>query len=444
MGFAGEWIRRLGSMLQLEMRSSPPSSFIRLRWGRHDLELEVDFDTMKMRFGVACVAWNEARSIDGRSIDGFDVATFWTRMRDAGAFGWMTWAEWNADAWQQTGELKSQTILTVCHEGVLRKDIFLSPHPERIAAILAMLHPLTFESLEADLIESSFTCAYRDFESGNPRLLETEGVAAFVLGKQLAAIGFRTWKTDAGLDDRPDWQEESWDSVPDELAKGLPFILPARHQGQIRLEDRLSWPMSECLWEARWLVGETSQVIRGTDGRISLILLLSSLSYYESCRPPRYDACSDDADYVLHRWWNPPGLGKDFHVRLQVVSDEEVFKCELMPTPFLDGEPMPGSRTRQLARVRRSGQNRLTGVSWSDERYVSGYELDTMVSLLEMANASDWANDSGWPGNAWEFSAFIDGKAYACGGIAATGGSLGRPEPDPRLAVLRKILPSLA
>jgi hypothetical protein len=418
------------------MKYSPPSSFIRLRWGRRNLYLEVDFDLMKAR---SVRTWD-----DPLSIAGFDVAMFWKRMQEAGAFTWMTWVEWNADAWSQSGELKDQTTLTICHEGVLRKDIFLNDHPERVAAVLAMLHPLTLESLEADLIESSFTIAYRDFESGSWRLIEIEGAAAFVLSKQLAAIGFGAWKMDPELGDRADWQEENWDSIPDELSKGLPFILPARNQGRLRLEDRLHWPMSECLWEVRWVFGETSHVVRGTDRRISLILLLASLSYEESCRPPQYDACLDDADCFTHRWWNPPGLGQDFYVRFQVVSDKEVFRCELMPSPLLAGEPMPGYKTRQLARVRRSGQNRLTGVSWSNERYVCGLELDCMVSRLEMTNASDWTNDSGLPGNSWEFSAFIDGRSYACGGLAATSGLLGHPEPDPRLAVLRKILPNLA
>lgn len=423
-------------MLQLEMKYSPPSNFIRLRWGRRKIELEVDFDNMKIRFGDA---WTKARSISG-----FDAATFWRRMRDVGAFGWMTWDEWNADAWHQSGELIDQTILTVCHEGVMKKDIFLNDQPERVATILAMLRPLTFESVEAEFIKSSFTCAYRDCETGGSRLIKVEGTAAFVLGKQLAAVGFVDWKTNPELGERADWQEVSWDSVPDELGKGLPFILPAGNKERPPLEDRLDYDMLVSLWEVRWVFGETSQVIRGTDKRISLIFFLVNSSYEESCRPPQYDACFDDADCVLHRWWNPPGLGQDFYIRLQVVSDEEVFRCEFMPTPLLDGKPMPGSKTRQLARVRRSWQNRLTGASWSNERYVSGYELDGVVSLLEIANASDWANDSGWPDNAWEFSAFIDGKAYACGGLAATGGSLGHPEPDPRLAVLRKILPFLA
>jgi hypothetical protein len=66
--------------------------------------------------------------------------------------------------------------------------------------------------------------------------------------------------------------------------------------------------------------------------------------------------------------------------------------------------------------------------------------LDRLSDLLEVGGVSTWADSPGWPGNSWSFRARVNGKTYECGGITATGGGIESPEPDPRLAVLRKIL----
>ena len=157
-------------------------------------------------------------------------------------------------------------------------------------------------------------------------------------------------------------------------------------------------------------------------------------NYYYEVKPASYA--------TRHNYWlNLPPVDP-CSIVLEGRSEEEVFRYEFIraqaPMDLLSLEASPRPPAVGFLRVNR--RSLATGVVWTVERPLSSPCLDRLSDLLNLAGASSWTESPGWPDNAWHFTAQLHGKVYRCGGIAATGGGIESPEPDPRLAILRKIL----
>jgi hypothetical protein len=188
-----------------------------------------------------------------------------------------------------------------------------------------------------------------------------------------------------------------------------------------------------------------------------LLRCLLLRSYGETFTPPPFwsaqanDIWSAEDNYrgqpasypaARHDYWlNIVPSGKVSCV-LEGRSEEEEFRYEFIeaekPVGLLPVADCPRPPAIGIMRVAR--RSFATGVSWTLDRPLSCPCLDRLSDLLEVGGVSTWADSPGWPGNAWSFRARVNGKTYECGGITATGGGIESPEPDPRLAVLRKIL----
>jgi hypothetical protein len=190
------------------------------------------------------------------------------------------------------------------------------------------------------------------------------------------------------------------------------------------------------------------EIVEGADQRISLVKRLAVSAYHDTQSIPALRSASDlfyelDEDGTdFHSWWDGESLEPGSFLALEGMSGEETFRYEFTPRPkngrLIEAEATLGPPA--IGVLRSSRLNKTTGVKWTTEQPFYGLSLAKVVRYLEIAKAHEWKNEASWPDNAWIFRARINGKTYECGGITATGGGIESPEPDPRLAVLRKIL----
>ncbi len=427
------------------------------------IKVDIDFDRMHIRYDQPGAVGSR---FGARSIAGFDAEEFWNRLAEAGAWDWPT---------AQSGErydhffglhVQWQDHLSFAY-GEKERSISLVGQPQRLREIIELLRPLSFGPLSAMLEPVAFECVYPRFDSSfdfglSPGRITCEGSRAHELSQELAAIGFGAWPNDTLVPHSRErwWGALEWEEVEDDLVRGLPYVTPKiigiRREVAKKIEQLGPVPESDYTdgidlslrWGVRLNRSGQQEIIEGADERISLVKLLAASAYHDTQSIPALRSASDlfyeleenGADF--HTWWDGESLEPGSFFTLEGMSGEETFRYEFTPRPkngrLIEAEA--ALRPPAIGVLRSSRLNMTTGVKWATEKPFYGLSLAKVVRYLEIAKAHEWKNEASWPDNAWNFRACLNGKTYECGGITATGGGIESPEPDPRLAVLRKIM----
>ena len=454
----------------------------------------LDFSLMELRlrekgdldWGVG--ADGRVTALRHRSIRGFDEASFWRRVEASGAWEAMSCSEGLDDA--QNVSLAEGSLFI----GMKGGTHFMRPKYEhgalrQLELLLDLLRPLTFEALRA--LVAPARCDFRFDRAHRPAgkrgRLRLAGASAIRAIAELAAIGIGTWSQVVTTREIEWWDEAEWELVEAELEDGRPYVIKpsyvpkACHLGNEAKAERfirkpgLQWGLKavgcsgpvSCHGPVLDRIRVDTTVGCGVKDccglywaksrKFTLLRCLLLRPYGETFTPPQFwsaqanDVWSSEDNYrdrptkhpaARHDYWLYIVPAGKVTCVLEGRSEEEEFRYE-----FIDAEKPAGllpvadcPRPPAIGVMRTHRRSLATGVSWTVDRPFSYPCLDRLGGLLEVAGVSPWPNSAGWPDNAWTFRARINGKNYECGGITATGGGIESPEPDPRLAVLRKIL----
>ena len=450
----------------MPVRPTDDSTPRRLRLRLNDQEkgircgIEVDFEQMELTVNY----WNhDSDNFGPRSIAGFDANLFWRRVAEAGIWelperpAWIGWAG-------RQNEEGGQGILTLEYGNNWRRNLILEKQPEKLAKVVELLRPITLDPLSSALNPTTFECLLpeegpdeRDLKSSSDAIF-SEGLAAYRLSKELAVVGFDGWVRDPSVmpPEKRWWEAIEWEAIEDDLGRGLPFV-PPKSPG-------IKWGLASQMDEtdghsfAQYVDGEGVrircgavfvhaggyQVVAGNNPRVGLLRFLARYDYQSTLCPLVLRSAKtlyDDDGYYREfsnfgPWLSPQGIDPDNFAHLQGESSEETFSYEArsgFSAVALIRPPPAGT-------IQHERHSCVTGMKWSWQRPLSAKAFDDIIDRLEQSNAHEWKTETGWPKNAWTFRARINGKKYECGGITATGGGIESPEPDPRLAVLRKIM----
>jgi hypothetical protein len=360
-------------------------------------------------------------------------------------------------------EEDGQGILTLEYDNNWRRDLILEKQPERLAMVVELLRPLTLDPLSAALNPTTFEYFFpqtgldeRDVKSPAGAIF-SEGLTAYRLGKEMAAVGFDGWVSDSSVvpPEKRWWEALEWEAVEDDLDRGLPFVppkAPGIKWGFASQIDEADGPVSfpqyvdgdgvRILWGAVFVHAGGYQVVDGYDPRIGLLWFLARYDYQSTLCPLVLRPANSVYDYDGYYgessnygpWLSPQDPANFAH--LQGESSEETFSYEAR----LGFDAVASFRPPPAGSIRHERHSCITGMTWTLQRPLSTEAFDDIIGRLEQSGSSEWKMEASWPKNAWIFRARINGKTYECGGITATGGGIESPEPDPRLAVLRKIL----
>jgi hypothetical protein len=423
-----------------------------------------------------------------RSIRGFDEAAFWQRVAASAA--------WEAKPYFEGGH-KAESIPLA--DGNLTIEMrhgvhFMRPKYEhgtlhQLELLLDLLRPLSLEPLRALVAPARCDFRYgRAHRQGGKRgRVRLAGASAIRASAELAAIGIGTWSQAVTTQQIEWWDEAEWDLVEGELEDGRPYVIKpsfvpkaclpgdeANAEGFTR-KPGLQWGLKTAGFSGSFschgpvfdrirvdtIVGcgvyDCCGIYWAKSRKFTLLRCLLLRPYGETFTPPPFwsaqanDVWSSEDNYrdkptkepaARHDYWlHIVPAGKVTCV-LEGRSEEEEFRYEFIdaekPADLLPVTDCP--RPPAIGVMRTHRRSLATGVSWTVDRPLSYPCLDRLGGLLEVAGVSTWADAPGWPGNTWRFHALLDGKRFECGGITATGGGIESPEPDPRLAVLRKVL----
>lgn len=462
---------------------APDGPGVRIDFGRMEVALREKGDTY---WGVS--ADGRPTALRHRSIRGFDEAAFWRRVSASAAWEAKPFFEDWHDA--KGVPLAEGSLSIVMRNGVsfMRAKYACGPR-RQLELLLELLSPLTFDSLRA--LVTPIRCEFRFKDSSLPggrrRRIRLAGTSAVRATDELVAVGIRDWMEPVPDHQDAWWDAVEWESVEDELENGRPYVKPASlpaeccRKDEVQLADKADGQLG-LVWGLKF-IGEPMPLSLGglvrdrirvdaivgcgvydccgpywaNNRKFTLLRCLLLRSYAETFTPPPFwsaqanDIWSAEDNYrgqpaadpaARHDYWlNIVPSGKVSCV-LEGRSEEEEFRYEFIeaekPVGLLPVADCPRPPAIGIMRVAR--RSFATGVSWTVDRPLSCPCLDRLSDLLEVGGVSTWADSPGWPGNSWSFRARVNGKTYECGGITATGGGIESPEPDPRLAVLRKIL----
>jgi hypothetical protein len=415
----------------------------------------VDFERME-------ISMNKGESRSPRSIAGFDEQAFWRRIEQLGAWNWPELGDLNCCSWHRALQLKSQDVLTLSCDGVVR-EIPLTNQPERLDKVLELLAPLAVDSLVMTRWPTAFECAfpmfYRDELGVRAGFINVDGEAAYSLGKELDAAGFDQWVSDPSIPsaNQRSWDGLEWEELENRLNRGLPFVRPQPPDIRRGYADKvkLLGPVPEALfsdeeelsfrWGVKFVRQGRCQIVEGVDRRIDLIKLLASHEYQATCSTPAYTHDYEDeyqAPLMPDHYMGTDVMGPAPVMTLQGESEGEIFSYEVLAgfsdTGLIDAKLV--QRTQAICLLKSRRKCLETGTTWTFERPVGVSTLRSIVKNLETANAHNWQGVPGKENNRWSFRARVNGKVYDCGGVAVDRGGVESLEPDPRLAVLRKIL----
>jgi len=415
----------------------------------------VDFERME-------VTMNKADGRSPSSIAGFNEQAFWRRVEQMGAWNWPELGDLNCCSWHRSLQVKCQDILTLCHDGVVR-EIPLTNQPERLDMVFELLAPLSVDSLVMTRRPTAFECAfpifYQDGFGVRAGSINVDGEAAYFLGKELDAVGFDQWLSDSTvpLASQRSWDGLEWEELEDRLNRGMPFVRPQPPDIRRGYADKVKQlgPVPEalfsdeeelsCRWGVKFIRRGRVQIVEGVDLRIDLIKLLASHEYQATYSTPVYIRDYEDVQQeplIPAHYMGTDVIGPAPVMTLQGESEVEVFNYEVIAgfgeTDLVDAELVRRKQAICLLRSRRKCLE--TGTTWTFERPVGVSTLRSIVKNLETAHAQDWQAAPGKENNRWSFRARVNGKVYECGGVAVDRGGVEPLEPDPRLAVIRKIL----
>ena len=476
--------------LSVVINPSEPDRYVHIEVAPDGPGVRIDFGRMEVRLREkGDTYWHV--SADGRptalrhrSIRGFDEAAFWQRV--AASAAWEAKPCFEAGHEAESNPLADGNLTIEMRHGVnfIRAKYEHGPY-RQLELLLDLLSPLTFNSLRA--LVAPPRCEFRFLEyhqrGGRRRRIRLAGKAAVQATEELVALGVSNW-VEPLPSDQAEWPEAAeWESVEDELESGLPYVKPAsvpvecRRQAEVQLTDAAkSQYVPE--WGLKFTCGTTNFSQGGlvrdrirvdavfgcgvyeccgpywaNNRKFTLLRCLLLRSYAETFTPPPFwSAQANDIWSAEGNYYGEPAARHDYWLNivpaskvicvLEGRSEEEEFRYEFIeaekPVGLLPVADCPRPPAIGIMRVAR--RSFATGVSWTVDRPLSCPCLDRLSDLLEVGGVSTWADSPGWPGNSWSFRARVNGKTYKCGGITATGGGIESPEPDPRLAVLRKIL----
>jgi hypothetical protein len=480
--------------LGADIRPTLNESFVQIEIAPDGPGVRVDFVKMEVSLREkGDSAWHvcadgRPTALRHRNIRGFDATAFWQRVAASAAWEAKPYFEGRHEA--EGVPLADGSLSIEMKHGVLFMHAKYEHGPHRqLLLLLDLLSPLTFDSLRA--LVAPRRCEFRFKDSSPPggrrRRIRLVGASALRATDELVAIGIRDW-IEPVPDHQDAWSDAAeWESVEDELESGLPYVKPASlpvecsRKDEVRLADKVDGQLG-LGWGLKFidehmplsLGGQVRDRIRvdaivgcgvydccgpywANSRKFALLRCLLLRSYAETFTPPPFwsaqanDVWSAEDNYrgqpasypaARHDYWlNIVPSGKVSCV-LEGRSEEEEFRYEFIeaekPVGLLPVADCPRPPAIGIMRVKR--RSLATGVSWTMDRPLSCPCLDRLGDLLEVGDMSTWVDSPGWPGNSWSFHACLNGKTYECGGITATGGGIESPEPDPRLAVLRKIL----
>jgi hypothetical protein len=441
---------------------TPRRLYLRLNDQENDIRcgIEVDFERMELRVHYQNYIGD---NLGPRSIAGFDTDLFWRRVAEGGIWE-LPERPAGSSAAGRRHDADGQGILTLCYDNNWRRDLILEKQPEKLAMVVELLRPLTLDPLSAALNPTTFEYFFpqagpveRDVRSPAGAIF-SEGLTAYRLGKEMAAVGFDGWVSDTSVvpPEKRWWEALEWDAVEDDLDRGLPFVppkAPGIKWGFASQIDEADGPIFDqyvdgegvrILWGAVFVHAGGYQVVAGNDPRIGLLRFLARYDYQSTLCPLVLRPANSVFDYDGYYgessnygpWLSPDDVNPDNFAFLQGESTEETFSYEArlgFDAVASIGPPPAGT-------IRHERHSCITGMTWTLQRPLSTEAFDDIIHRLDQSGSSEWKMEAGWPKNTWIFRARINGKTYECGGIAATGGGIESPEPDPRLAVLRKIL----
>jgi len=473
---------------------SEPESYVHIEVAPDGPGVRVDFGRMEVRLREEGDSeWHV--SADGRptalrhrNIHGFDAPAFWHRV--AASAAWEAKPYFEGRHATESIPLADGSLSIEMRNGAsfMRAKYACGPR-RQLELLLELLSPLTFDSLRALVTPTRCEFRFKDssLPGGRRRRIRLTGTSAVRATDELVAVGIRDWMEPVPDHQDAWWDAVEWESVEDELENGRPYVKPASlpaeccRKDEVQLADKADGQLG-LVWGLKF-IGEPMPLSLGglvrdrirvdaivgcgvydccgpywaNNRKFTLLRCLLLRSYGETFTPPPFwsaqanDIWSAEDNYrgqpasypaARHDYWlNIVPSGKVSCV-LEGRSEEEEFRYEFIeaekPVGLLPVADCPRPPAIGIMRVAR--RSFATGVSWTLDRPLSCPCLDRLSDLLEVGGVSTWADSPGWPGNAWSFRARVNGKTYECGGIAATGGGIESPEPDPRLAVLRKIL----
>ena len=476
--------------LSVVINPSEPDRYVHIEVAPDGPGVRIDFGRMEVRLREkGDTYWHV--SADGRptalrhrSIRGFDEAAFWQRV--AASAAWEAKPCYEAGHEAESNPLADGNLTIEMRHGVnfIRAKYEHGPY-RQLELLLDLLSPLTFNSLRALVAPPRCEFRFQEYHQrgGRRRRIRLAGKAAVQATEELVALGVSNW-VEPLPSDQAEWPEAAeWESVEDELESGLPYVKPAsvpvecRRQAEVQLTDAAkSQYVPE--WGLKFTCGTTNFSQGGlvrdrirvdaafgcgvyeccgpywaNNRKFTLLRCLLLRSYAETFTPPPFwSAQANDIWSAEGKCYGEPAARHDYWLNivpaskvicvLEGRSEEEEFRYEFIeaekPVGLLPVADCPRPPAIGIMRVAR--RSFATGVSWTVDRPLSCPCLDRLSDLLEVGGVSTWADSPGWPGNSWSFRARVNGKTYECGGITATGGGIESPEPDPRLAVLRKIL----
>ena len=476
--------------LSVVINPSEPNRYVHIEVAPDGPGVRIDFVRMEVRlrekgdtYWHVC-ADGRPTALRHRSIRGFDEAAFWQRV--AASAAWEAKPYFEAGHEAESKPLADGNLTIEMRHGVhfMRPKYEHGPY-QQLELLLVLLSPLTFSSLRALVAPPRCEFRFQEYHQrgGRRRRIRLAGKAAVQATEELVALGISNW-VEPLPSDQAEWPEAAeWESVEDELENGLPYVKPAsvpvecRRQAEVQLTDP-----AKSQYVPEWGLKFTCGTMNFSQGglvcdrirvdavfgcgvyeccgpywansrKFTLLQCLLVRSYAETSTPPPFwsahanDVWSSEGSYygepaARHDYWlNIVPASKVICV-LEGRSEEEEFRYEIIdvekPADLLPVADCPRPPAIGIMRVAR--RSFATGVSWTVDRPLSCPCLDRLSDLLEVGGVSTWADSPGWPGNSWSFRARVNGKTYKCCGITATGGGIESPEPDPRLAVLRKIL----
>ncbi len=427
------------------------------------IKVDIDFDRMHIRHDQPETMGS---CFGARSIVGFDTEAFWDRLAEAGAWDWP-----GAHGAEGYDHFFGTKVLWQDHlyfaYGEKERIILLAEQPQRLREVIELLRPLSFGPLSAMLEPVDFECVFPRFDAGfdfglSAGRITCEGSRAYELSQELAAIGFGAWPNDNLVPHSREkwWGALEWEEAEDDLVRGLPYVPPKiigiRREVAKKIEQLGPVPQNEYTdgvdlssrWGVRLNRSDQQEIVEGADQRIALVKLLAASAYHDTHSIPTLRSAYDffygleEGGVDFHSWWDGASLEPGSFLRLEGTSEEETFFYEFTPRPkngrLIEAEA--ALRPPAIGVLSLSRRNVTTGVKWTTGKPFYGLSLAKVIMYLELAKAYEWKNEAGWPDNAWSFRARLKGKTYECSGIAAMGGGIESPEPDPRLAVLRKIM----
>jgi hypothetical protein len=472
---------------------APDGPGVRIDFGRMEVVLR---EKGEIYWGFS--ADGRPTALRHRSIRGFDEAAFWRRVSASAAWEAKPFFEDWHDA--KSVPLAEGSLSIEMRNGVsfMRAKYACGPR-RQLELLLKLLRPLSLDAMWAVVAPARCDFSFEPVRnSGRRPGIRHSGAAAIRAIDELVSLGVHEWDEGLPANQADQWDEAEWETVEGELNDGRPYVPPVSRSSRCR---RVNERSEENAWgyvsppkegvhippSNKWQLKGVRDTLRisqrglvqdrlradatvgcgdfyccglywANSRKFTLLRRLLLSTYGETFVPPpawsaqANDVWSSEANYyyearpasyaIRHDYWLNLTPADPCSIVLEGRSEEEIFSYEFSrsqkPPDLLPLEACPRPPAVGIMRVHR--RSLATGAVWTVERPLSSPCLDRLGGLLEVAGVSKWADAPGWPGNTWRFHALLNGKTYECGGIAATGGGIESPEPDPRLAVLRKIL----